>query len=231
MPRFRFCCVLTLTLWVVADARAQEPALLSPDDDSITEDSIDVPPDAEAELDRLLELARPQQKERARELIEKHPNTQLAEILQRVLDEYAAFDQADAAEAQVFAARTAGYRAYWQSRCCPPPAWNPPVAQIFNGTDEPVLYEIRYDGIHRTRWMGPYRLRAGAAFTSPHPYCVRYLAGGVMQVQLIVPGEAYAFQGTPGTSDFMLEHGVASPLAPPAPTLPLPQSDEPVPAP
>ncbi len=226
VPRVCFICVLALTVSIHADTWGQEPPLLSPAEE------IAAPPDAEAELARLLVLARPQQKERARKLIEQYPNTRLAEILQRVLDEYAEFDRADAAEQQALDARTAGYRAYWQARCCPPPAWNPPVGQIFNNTDEPALYEIRYDGIHRTRWMGPYRLRGGTAFTSPHPYFVRYLSGGVMQVQFIVPGEAYTFEGTPGTSSFILGRGVAaSSPTPPAPTLPMPPIDEAAPAP
>jgi len=225
VPRFGFFCVLALSVSMSGNVWGQEPPLLSPAEE------LAAPPDAEAELARLLQLARPQQKERARKLIEQYPNTRLAEILQRVLDEYAVFDQAAAAEQQALAARTAGYRAYWQSRCCPPPPWTPPVGQIFNGTDEPVLYEIRYDGIHRTRWMGPYRLRGGTAFTSPHPYFVRYLSGGVMQVQYVIPGEAYTFAGTPGTSSFVLGRGADASPTPLAPSLPMPPTDDPVPAP
>ena len=224
MPRFRLVCFLILTFAIGTDAFAQQPALLSPADESAV-----VPPDAEAEISRLLQLARPQQKERARKLIDEYPGTRLAEILQRLLDEYAAFDQAAAAEQQAFAARTAGYRAYWQARCCPPPPFNPPVGQIFNGTDEPVLYEIRYDGIHRTRWMGPYRLRVGGAFTSPHPYFIRYIVGGVMQQQVVFPGTAFTFQGTPGTSSFLLGAGAAQSPTPPAPSLPMSETDEPMP--
>jgi hypothetical protein len=226
VPRFSFFCALALTVTIGADTAGQEPSLFSP-----AEESNDSPPDVEAELARLLQLARPQQKERARRLIEEHPDSRLAEILQRVLDEYAEFDRAHAAEQQALDARTAGYRAYWQTRCCPPPQWSPPVGQIYNSADEPALYEIRYDGIHTTRWMGPYRLRSGTAFTSPHPYFVRYLSGGVMQVQYIVPGEVYTFEGTPGTSSFILGRGMAAKPTPPAPTLPLPESDDPVPVP
>lgn len=222
MPRFRLAFVLVFTVCVGTAANAQEPSLLSPADESDV-----VPPDAEAELTRLLQLARPQQKERARKLIDEYPDTRLAEILQRLLDEYAAFDQAAVAEQQALAARTAGYRAYWQAQCCPPPPFHPPVGQIYNGTSEPVLYEIRYDGIHRTRWMGPYRLRPGAAFDSPHPYFIRYISGGVMQQQVVFPGTAHTFLGTPGTSDFVLGAGVAPSPTPPAPTLPMPEAGEP----
>jgi hypothetical protein len=225
VPRLRFVCFLVLTLSFGNSAFPQEPALLSPADESV------VPPNAEAEIARLLQLARPQQKERARKLIDEYPGTRLAEILQRVLDEYAVFDQAAAAEQQAFDARTAGYKAYWQARCCPPPPFHPPVGEIFNGTGEPVLYEVRYDGIHRTRWMGPYRLRAGGSFASPHPYFIRYIAGGAMQQQVVVPGTAYTFGGVPGSSSFGLGPGVLATPTPPAPTLPMSEPAEPATAP
>jgi hypothetical protein len=199
-----------------ATAGAQDPPATS------AADGASLPPEHQEELDQLLLLTLPQQKERAKELIAAHPGTDLARILQRLLDEYAVFDQIEESESQARAARSAWIREYWRSRCCPPLQWSPPVGRLSNATGEPVLYQIRLLGIERTLWMGPYRMRVGASYESPTSYIVRYLTAAGMQEQLIVPGESYVFQGDPGAGTLLL---AAPPIATEAvvtPALPMP---------
>ncbi|HEX6986313.1 MAG TPA: hypothetical protein VF170_13105 [Planctomycetaceae bacterium] len=211
-------------------ARGQEPPLgqvPTPPDERPT-----VPPDVQQQLDELLALTLPQQKQRAEELIREYPGTELARTLRRLLNEYAAFNALAEQERQAREARTAWGRAYWQSRCCPLPAWNPPVGSIVNETGEPVLYEQRIEGIHHTRWSGPYRLRRGAAYSSPHPYLVRYLVGGALRSAVIVPGDVYAFRGSPadGTLELVPSAGPVPPageVTVPAPAAPTPQEPSP----
>lgn len=188
-------CRLALLL-ALAAGLALSPATAAAQDAPATSASegVSLSPEHERELDQLLLLTLPQQKSRAKELIAAHPGTDLARILQRLLDEYAVFDQIDESERQARAARSAWIREYWRSRCCPPLQWNPPVGRLSNATGEPVLYQIRLLGIERTLWMGPYRLRMGASYASPAPYLVRYLTAAGMQEQLISPGESYTFQ-------------------------------------
>jgi hypothetical protein len=190
-------------------------------------EDLSLTPEAERQLSQMLALSREQQKERARALINEYPNTRLAEILQRLLNEYAAFDAITSSEQQAREIRTSIYREYWMSRCCPEPAWNPPVARLVNSTTEPVLYEIRFNCLYRTLWMGPYRLKPGAEYTARYPYFVRYITSAGLQERVIAPGETYTFQGAPGSESFLLMPGMPPQVnaAPPAPTpaeLPMP---------
>lgn len=210
-PLALFICLPPLALPV----RAQE-AEAGP----VVGEGLGLTPAEQQELHETLQLTLQQQKERARELIRERPNTRLAAVLQRVLSEYEAFDRLHESERAARAAVSAWNRDYWCGRCPPEPPWHPPVGRIGNATDEPVLYEIRLTGIERTLWMGPYRLRAGASYESPHPYLVRYLTGGGVQEQLIVPGQSYAFQGDAAAGAVVLAPApvVLDPAAlPPAP--------------
>jgi hypothetical protein len=185
------------------------------------------------ELDELLSLTLVQQKQKAQELIRKYPGTPLSRTLQRLIGEYETFDRIADAERQAREARTACYRAYWRDRCCFEPAWNPPQARLVNPTADPILYEIRIGGIHRTLWMGPYRLRAGTDYASPHPYCVRFLTAGGVQMQEITPGETFAFQGSPAEGSLSLVPAPGLPAGGAAvpPPAPMPPALEPAPTP
>jgi hypothetical protein len=178
-------------------------------------------PEMRDELDELLTLTVQQQIQRARELIKEHPDTELARVLQRLLAEHAAFNQVKLEEQRLREARSEWARAYWRDRCCPLPPWNPPVGRIINETNGPVLYEQRLDGIHRSRWAGPYFMTAGQDHSSPHPYLVRYLVAGDLRVRLVVPGDNYAFRGSAedGTLDLV---PTGSPLTTASEVLPVP---------
>jgi hypothetical protein len=187
-----------------------------------------IEPDIERELEELLALTLPQQKERARRLIEEYPGTELARILQRLLNEYEVFDQLAADEQRLREAQSAWVQAYWRDRCCPLPPWNPPLGRIINETGEPILYEQRIDGIHRTRWSGPFRLGVGRHYESPYPFLVRYLAAGGVHVRMIAPGESYAFRGTPSEGEIVLLPATSpAPLIVPAPEAPAPPAPPP----
>lgn len=212
----RLAALLVLTAGLSASIAAAQDAPRNS-----AADGISLPPEHEQELNQLLLLTLPQQKERARELIAAHPDTDLARILRRLLDEYAIFDRIEESERQARTARSAWLRGYWQSRCCPEPVWNPPVGRLGNATGEPVLYQIRLLGIERTLWMGPYRMRTGTSYASPTPYLIRYLTAAGPQEQMISPGESYAFQGDQSTGALVLAPSfVATPsdAAPPLPT-------------
>lgn len=200
---------------------AQEGTAATPGISSAAADDLGLTAAERAELDRILQLTLPQQKTRAKELIEDQPDSQLAAVLRRLLGEYKTFGRIADAEREARAARSAWNREYWRSRCCPVPVWDPPVGRIGNATDEPVLYEIRMMGLERTLWMGPYRLRAGASYASPHPYLVRYLTPVGVQEQLIGPGQSFAFQGGPGDGTLFLGPGEAGAgvVPPPGPAL------------
>lgn len=200
---------------------AQEPAPADSERVEITDAQ-------QRQLDELLTLTVPQQRLRAQELIEEYPDSDLAIVLQRLLDEHKTFETIQQAEQERREASTAWSRIYWRNRCCPLPPWNPPVGRIVNETGGPILYEQRLDGLHRSRWSGPYRLTAMSDHDSPHPFLVRFLVAGTVQVQRIMPGENYAFRGSSADGTLQLVHSAAPPTIVPgdAVTLPTPASVE-----
>jgi hypothetical protein len=200
MSPLRFSPRSALFLFVLAGALLAHRQPVSAQEVPPVNNGLDeeaAPPNLQQEIDALLMLTREQQKQRARELIRKYPDTETARILRRVLAEHATYDALAEQERLAREARAVWVREFWRGRCCPLPAWNPPVGRIINETDEPVLYQQRIEGIHHTRWSGPYRLRAGDGHESPHPYFVRYLVQGDVQTVVVYPGDVYAFRGSP----------------------------------
>lgn len=180
---------------------------------------VNVTPEQQRELNQLLTMTVPQQRVRAKELIEKFPDSDLAVVLQRLLEEYETFGQIHEVEQLRRESYSEWARVYWHSKCCPPPPWDPPVGRIVNETGIPVLYEQRLEGIDRSRWSGPYRLTTGD-HASPHPYHVRYLVAGTLRVQQVLPGETYAFRGSPADGSLELVPSTAAPfdmITPPPP--------------
>lgn len=220
--------LLAALLWAPVHLTAQDSdEAFKPGPDAFNVE--DAPPEARRELDALLGLTLEQQRQRARTLIKEYPNTELAKTLTRLLNEYETFRELDTQSRLAQEARASYVRAYWHSRCCPLPDWNPPRAQLTNATSTPVLYQQKLDGIHATVWSGPYRIRPAATYDSPYPFRVRYLtAAGPVEV-CINPGTSFAFQGSAddGTLQLVPGHPETAPptLADPdlsAPMLPLP---------
>jgi hypothetical protein len=175
-----------------------------------------LPPEAEAELERLQPLVLPQQREGALRLMEKYPNTRLSRIIARLLDEYAAYDGLRKQELAVRDARTSVIREYWRARYaeCPVPGPLPPSLRIVNDTDEPILFQAK---LPDSVWMGPYRLRAGWEQIIHQPVTLRRITPDGLQFHSLVPGNEYIFRETePGRLE-LVQQPFSAPAGPPAP--------------
>lgn len=159
-------------------------------------------------IEELPTLSVRQQKSSAEALISKYgesfPGFFPLEELKRFLREASVFDAMHRNEQQRREAASEWARAYWQSLCCPLPRWEPPVGRMRNETGLDVLYEQCLEGIHQSRWSGPYRLADGSEFASPFPFHIRYLSQGTVHAVRIVPGEVYVFRGSPADGTLTL---------------------------
>jgi hypothetical protein len=139
----------------------------------------------------LRNLVLPQQKKLARELIRKYPNTPLAEMARKLLDEYAQYDELRDAELREESDRRAQVRAYWDARRQPPrPATSRPVT-ITNLTDEPVLYEYHAPAMS---WSRPVRLPVGESHTFHGTVQFRRVTPSGVVRDTLLPGVRYVFR-------------------------------------
>ena len=175
-----------------------------------------LPPEAEAELQRLQPLVLPQQRADARELMERYPNTRLAEIIARLLDEYAAYDRLQDEERAAREANTALIREYWRVRYaqCPVPGPLPPSLRLVNETSEPILFQAKQ---HDTVWMGPYRLAAGAEQIIHRPTTLRRITPAGIELHPLYPGNDYVFRATDAGPPGLVQLPQVPPPVPPAP--------------
>ncbi|MGC1274889.1 MAG: hypothetical protein WBC44_14380 [Planctomycetaceae bacterium] len=149
------------------------------------------------------------------EYAESFPGFFPIDELKRFLREAALFDAMRQNEQQRREAASEWARVYWQSLCCPLPQWEPPVGRLRNETGLDVLYEQCLEGIHQSRWSGPYRLADGSELASPFPFHIRCLSRGTVQAVRIVPGEVYVFRGSPADGTLELVPSFASPMVTP----------------
>lgn len=179
-----------------------------------------LPPEAQAELEQFREFEAPQARARARKFIEMYPDTRVAKILTRLLEEYAAFDRLKDEERAAQQARAASIREYWRARYAqhPLPAPLPYTLTVVNETDEPILFQAKS---YNTVWSGPHRIRPGGVQGLYHPVILRRITAEGIEYHSLSPGNDYVFRATgPGTAELVQIPRVL-PGSSPALTLPV----------
>lgn len=108
-------------------------------------------------LSRIQYLIPLQQRQVAEELVRRYPNTQLAAIGRRLLEEFKLYDQLRHDERLHREQQTAAIRAFWDARRPPAPVVNANPLTITNHAAETVLFELQGPGME---WSDPLILRA-----------------------------------------------------------------------
>lgn len=166
-------------------AAPQEPAADAPAPQ--TEEELE----ARRAIENLQILIVPQQKERARELIEQYPNSEVARIARELLDKYEQFGRLRQAEAARVEAHEELIRRYWDARRPPFHSPEPIKLTLRNASRRPVLYELRTP---ITEWLGTNRMAVGDEYRSGRPVRVRHVTPSGIQEFLLVPGRYYVFR-------------------------------------
>ncbi len=151
-------------------------------------------PDDEQQAQRMIAdiriLVLPQQKERAREMIKQFPNTRLAKLAQKLLDEHKLYDAMAAAEIEQKRLHTQWVREYWTAQYPEGLAPMPAPTRLTNSTSEALLYQVRGSGME---WSSPHMLRIGDTHVFRYPLILRRITNeGVVEQDLNV-GVQYRF--------------------------------------
>ncbi|MEX2286179.1 MAG: hypothetical protein WD648_03755 [Planctomycetaceae bacterium] len=151
-------------------------------------------PDDEQQAQRMIAdirtLVLPQQKDRAREMIKAFPNTRLAQLAQKLLDEHKLYEAMAAAENEQKRLHTEYVREYWKARYPEGLAPMPAPMRLTNSSSESLLYQVRGPGME---WSSPHTLRIGEAHVFRYPVTLRRITKeGVVEQDLNV-GVQYRF--------------------------------------
>ena len=190
MLPLRRCAVALAVLFALAACSA--PRVIAADDEQTeTPKQTDTPEDVQQVIDKIRQVILPQQKQLARELIRKYPNSDLARLAQKLLDEYKLYDELTAAQRQRDDARTKRIRGYWDARRPVLCVAEPNPVQITNLTDQPVLYQVKGPSMG---WAGPLRLRAGESHQYNYSVAFRRVTEGGQEHYSLAVGNHYVFR-------------------------------------
>jgi hypothetical protein len=154
-------------------------------------------------VERLQNLVLSQQRQIARELIRKYPDTDLAQRARDLLQQLELYDTLEAAEFSRDLARTDWVRNFWDARRPAPPVVIDMDVRITNSADVAAIFQVRGPG---TEWSHPIALTPGESMRLKYPAEYRQVTPEVTHAHLLNLGQSYTFLKGPGDARPRLYH-------------------------
>ena len=189
---FGLSAMVALFACATAASHAQDArAGAQPDESSVPATGEEVVEPSQEMIDQIRSLVPEQQRAAALQLIERYPNSEVAENARELIVEFDAYVRQAAQDRLKDEARNRWVRKYWDAQRPPRPVVQSNPTRIFNESKRSVLYQIKGP---EAEWSHMVRILPGELQTVNYPARVRLFSSTGTTEMTLPMGGAYVFR-------------------------------------
>jgi hypothetical protein len=189
---FGLSALAVLAAFAASAAHAQEPKETArPDESSVPVTGEEVAEPSQEMIDQIRSLVPEQQRAAALQLIERYPNSEVAENARELIVEFDAYVRQAAQDRLKDEARNRWVRKFWDAQRPPRPVVQSNPTRIFNESKRSVLYQIKGAEME---WSHMVRILPGELQTVNYPARVRLFSSSGTTEMMLPAGGTYIFR-------------------------------------